>query len=72
MQAALPEADLPPEARAAARRLAADTLRHWGRAGAALKPVLRRTPDARTEALLRLAVTELMAQLSRRTPPGSR
>ena len=66
MQEALDQDALPPEGRAAARRLTADTLRYWSRSAAALKPFLQRTPDARTDALLRLAVTELLAH---GTPP---
>ena len=62
----VPDAELKPEGRAMARRLAADTLRHWSRAGTALKPFLQRTPDAHTEALLRMATVELLAH---GTPP---
>ena len=54
------EAALPPEARAAARRLAAAGLRHLARADAALKPHMRSAPPPAARIVLRLAATELM------------
>ncbi len=54
------EAALPPEGRAAARRLAAQALRHLARADAALKPHLRAMPPPGARIVLRLAATELM------------
>ena len=54
------EAALPPEGRAAARRLAAEGLRHLARADAALKPHLRAAPPPAARIVLRLAATELM------------
>ena len=54
------EAALPPEARAAARRLAAAGLRHLARADAALKPHLRAAPPPGARIVLRLAAAELM------------
>lgn len=51
----------PPEARARALRLAAETLRHAPRADALLDPHLRRAPPAPVRAALRLAVVEVQA-----------
>jgi 16S rRNA (cytosine967-C5)-methyltransferase len=51
-------ADGPPEVRARALRLAAETLRQAARADALLDPHLRRAPPAPVRAALRLAVVE--------------
>lgn len=55
-------AALPPESRARAQRLAAQTLRHAARADAVLAPLLRRPPPEAVRDLLRLAVVEMGAE----------
>lgn len=55
-------AALPPEARARAQRLAAQTLRQAARADAVLAPLLRRPPPAAVRDALRLAVVEMGAE----------
>ena len=50
--------DAPPEIRARAQRLAAQTLRHQSRADQFLDPHLQRPPPAKVRAVLRLAVVE--------------
>lgn len=55
-------APLPPEARARAQRLAAQTLRHAARADAVLTPLLRRPPREDVRDALRLAVVEMLAE----------
>ena len=52
--------DAPPEVRARARRLAAGTLRRRSRAEAVLRPLLRRRPAPAIQALLSLAVAEML------------
>ncbi|MDV7141216.1 RsmB/NOP family class I SAM-dependent RNA methyltransferase [Tropicimonas sp. TH_r6] len=52
----------PPEIRARAGRLARTTLRLAGRADAAMKPFLKRSPRPGIVALLRLAVVEMLAE----------
>nr|WP_198666104.1 transcription antitermination factor NusB [Tropicimonas sp. IMCC34043] len=77
-------ADAPPEVRARAGRLARTTLRHAGRADAALKPFLQRAPKPPIRALLRLAAVEMLGEgaaahgvvnaavtLARRQQPGA-
>ena len=54
--------DAASEARARARRLAAGTLRHRSRAEAALRPLLRRRPAPAVQALLSLAVAEMLGE----------
>ena len=49
-----------PATAARARRLALTTLRHLPRADTVLKPLLRKPPPARIQALLRLAVVEML------------
>ncbi|SDK54139.1 RsmB/NOP family class I SAM-dependent RNA methyltransferase [Aliiruegeria lutimaris] len=55
-------AEKPAEIRARAARLARTTLRLAGRADAAMKPFLQRPPRPGIQALLRLAVVELLAE----------
>jgi 16S rRNA (cytosine967-C5)-methyltransferase len=52
-------AALAPSGRARAQRLATETLRHLGRADAALAPFLRKTPPETLRNILRLGVYEL-------------
>jgi 16S rRNA (cytosine967-C5)-methyltransferase len=52
----------PAEVRARAGRLARATLRQAGRADAAMKPWLKRSPKPAVRALLRLATVELMSE----------
>ena len=59
-------ADLPGDAgpaaeRARARRLALATLRELQRADTVLRPLLRKSPPPRVQAILRLAVTEMLS-----------
>ena len=55
-------AEKPAEIRARASRLARTTLRLSARADAAMKPYLQRPPRPAIRALLRLAITELLAE----------
>ena len=55
-------AALPPAERARAQRLALATLRNLARADAILKPILRKPPPGPIRAILRVAVTELLAE----------
>ena len=55
-------APLPPAERARAQRLALTVLRNLGRADAVLKPFLRKAPPPAVRAILRLAVTEMLAE----------
>jgi len=55
-------ASLAPAERARAQRLALAVLRNLDRADAVLKPVLRRPPPPFVRAILRLAVTEMLAE----------
>ncbi|MFB2594561.1 RsmB/NOP family class I SAM-dependent RNA methyltransferase [Paracoccus sp. p4-l81] len=55
-------AGLPPDQRARAGRLAAQTLRHAARADALLAPLLRRSPPDAVRDALRLAVVEMAAE----------
>lgn len=52
----------PPEVRARASRLVRSTLRHAGRADAALAPFLQRLPKPHVQAVLRLAAVEMLAE----------
>ncbi|MCC5986778.1 MAG: methyltransferase domain-containing protein [Pararhodobacter sp.] len=61
MLADLPSPAAPAPIRARARRLVLATLRELPRADAVLNPLLRKPPPARLHALLRLAVTEMLA-----------
>jgi 16S rRNA (cytosine967-C5)-methyltransferase len=55
-------ADLPPEDRARAGRLAGAVLRNLGRADAVLKPHLRKSPPATVRAILQLGTVEMLAE----------
>lgn len=55
-------AHLAPPERARAQRLAQATLRHLGRADAALRPHLRRAPPPEVRAILRLATVEMLEE----------
>ena len=55
-------AALPPPDRARAQRLALSTLRQLSRADAVLKPLLRKPPPPAIRAILRVAVTEMLAE----------
>ncbi len=55
-------ADLAPADRARAQRLALATLRLLGAVDAVLKPLIRREPPAFVRGVLRLAVTEILAE----------
>ncbi|TCP61574.1 16S rRNA (cytosine967-C5)-methyltransferase [Rhodovulum bhavnagarense] len=57
-----PLADLPPAERARASRLARTTLRHLGRADAALKPHMRKAPPVPVRAILRMATVEMLQE----------
>ena len=61
MLADLPASAAPAAERARARRLALATLRELQRADTVLRPHLRKEPPARAQAILRLAVTEMLA-----------
>ncbi|MFT6103917.1 MAG: 16S rRNA (cytosine967-C5)-methyltransferase [Paracoccaceae bacterium] len=55
-----PFTNLSPSERATAQRMATATLRHAARADAMLKPFLKKTPAPVIQAILRIAVVELM------------